>query len=129
METVRMFVNGQAMSGGTLHHALAEAKLIGKATTAANYRFYSVRDEFPGLYPVEEGGVGIPGEIYEVDYATLREKLLPNEPIELELTVIKLEDGSASLSMKMREASLASSGVVDISGCGGWSTYLSQKGS
>lgn len=127
MKTVRMFVNGQAMSGGTLNHALVEATLIGRMTTAENYRFYSVRDEFPGLHPVSEGGVGIPGEVYEVEYAILREKLLPNEPDELELTIIELEDGSASLSMKMREESLTMAGVVDISDLGGWLTYLSQK--
>ena len=122
-----MFVNGQAMSGGTLNHALTDARLIGKASTAARYRFYAVRDEFPGVYPVSEGGVGVPGEVYEVEYATLRERLLPNEPAELELTVIELEDGTGSLCMKMREDSLEMPGVVDISDCGGWLTYLAEK--
>ncbi len=122
-----MFVNGQAMTGGTLNHALADAKLVAKVTTAAKYQFYAVRDEFPGLYPVSEGGVGVPGEVYEVEYAILREKLLPNEPAELELSVIELEDGSGSLAMKMREDSLAMANVVDISDRGGWLNYLSEK--
>lgn len=123
-----MFVNGQAMSGGTLNHALTGARLVGDATTATRYRFYAVRDEFPGLYPVSEGGVGVPGEVYEIEYATLREKLLPNEPAELELTVIQLDDGTGSLCMKMREESLRLPDVVDISDRGGWLAYLGEKG-
>lgn len=127
MPHIRMFVNGQAMSGGSLNHALTEARLIGPAQTAARYRFYSVRDEFPGLHPVDEGGVSVPGELYEVDYATLREQLLPNEPVELELTLIELEDGSGSLCMKMREESLTLAGVRDISADGGWRAYLASQ--
>lgn len=124
MSVIRMFVNGQAMSGGTLNHALQGATLVGPATTAPRYRFFSVRDEFPGLYPVNEHGTTVPGELYEVDYAIMREKLLPNEPIELELTIIELEDGSGTLCMKMREESLGLDGVVDISDRGGWRAYL-----
>jgi gamma-glutamylcyclotransferase (GGCT)/AIG2-like uncharacterized protein YtfP len=122
-----MFVNGQAMSGGTLNHALSDASLVGPAETAPRYRFYSVRDEFPGLYPVGSGGHAVPGELYDVDYSTLREKLLPNEPVELELTVIELADGTGSLCMKMREESLTLDGVVDISDKGGWRAYLQGK--
>lgn len=124
MSDLRMFVNGQAMSGGSLNHALSDARLIGPAETAARYRFYSVRDEFPGLHPVEEGGRRVPGELYQVDYSVLREKLLPNEPPELELTVIELADGSGSLCMKMRPESLGLDGVVDISDRGGWRAHL-----
>lgn len=119
-----MFVNGQAMSGGVLNHALAAATFLGPAETAPAYRFFSVRDEFPGLYPVTSGGVAVPGELYEVDYVTLRTSLLPNEPPELELTVIELADGSGSLCMRMREECVALAGVTDISDRGGWRAYL-----
>ncbi|MEV5835102.1 gamma-glutamylcyclotransferase [Nocardia sp. NPDC052112] len=124
MTTVRMFVNGQALSGGSLNDALEGARLIGEAKTAPRYRFYTVRDEFPGLHPVASGGVAVPGEVYEVSYEVLREKLLPREPSELELTVIELEDGSGSFSMKMRDESVSLPGVSDISDRGGWIAYL-----
>lgn len=122
--TVRMFVNGQAMSGGSLHPALADATFLGAVKTAPHYRFFSVRDEFPGLWPVAEGGVQISGEVYEVSYEQLRVRLLPHEPVELELTVIELSDGVGSLSMRMRDRSLELPDVLDISDHGDWRVYL-----
>src|ERR1700761_8410946 len=97
-----MFVNGQAMRGGSLHDALARARFLGPAQTAPRYRVFSVRDEFPGLHPVAAGGVAVPGEVYELSYAMLRDQLLPREPAELELGVIELADGTGSISMRMR---------------------------
>jgi len=121
-----MFVNGEAMSTGSIHFAIAGALPLGDVHTASRYRFYSVRDEFPGLYPVgaEEGGVSVPGELYELEYAMLRDRLLPAEPPELELTVIELADGSGSLSMRMRDGAIDAPGVIDISDRGGWRAYL-----
>ncbi|SNT42273.1 allophanate hydrolase-related protein [Rhodococcoides kyotonense] len=124
MALVTMFVNGQAMSGGSLNDALQNAKFLGKVDTAPKYRFYSVRDEFPGLHPVADDGRVVPGELYEVEYDVLREELLPREPVELELGVIELADGSGSLSMRMRESALTADGVVDISNAGGWRAHL-----
>ena len=66
----------------------------------------------------------MPGELYAVSYQTLREKLLPREPAELELTLIKLADGSGSLCMRMREEALTAPGVRDISDRDGWRAYL-----
>lgn len=127
MNEIRMFVNGQAMRGGSLANALDTATFIGPAITAARYRFYSVRDEFPGLYPAESGGQAVPGELYAMSYTTLREQLLPREPVELELTVIELDDGNGSLSMQIRTDARNASGVVDISNDGGWRAYLSRR--
>ncbi|WP_326595358.1 allophanate hydrolase-related protein [Streptomyces sp. NBC_01803] len=127
MTPLRMFVNGQAMSGGSLNNALRDARFAGAARTAPDYRFFSVRDEFPGLHPVPEGGAAIAGEVYEVTYEVLRDLLLPREPPELELGVIRLEDGSGSFSMRMRATALDASGVVDITEHGGWHAYLATR--
>ncbi|WP_369139098.1 allophanate hydrolase-related protein [Modestobacter versicolor] len=116
MSTVRMFVNGQAMRGGTLHGALAGAEFLGAAETAARYRFRSFGD-FPGLVPVADGGARIAGELYAVDYATLRDQLLPGEPPELELSVIELADGTGSCSMVVR---VGETGGTDITEHGSW---------
>ena len=96
MSTVRMFVNGQAMRGGSLHAALSGAEFLGPAETAPRYRFLSF-GRFPGpAAGGPSGGAAIAGELYAVDYATLRERLLPGEPPELEFSVIELADGSGS---------------------------------
>lgn len=128
MDQLTMFVNGQAMSGGSINHALEGATLLGPARTAPKYRFYSVRDEFPGLHPASSDGCSVPGELYQVTYDILRDQLLPNEPPELELAVIELAGGAGSLCMRIRDESLTLSGVTDISDKRGWRDYLATKG-
>lgn len=123
---VRMFVNGQGMSGGELSDAFAGGRFVGEVRTAARYRFFSFRDVFPGLLPVREGGWAVPGEIYEVSYADLREGLLPREPAELELSVIELADGRGSLSMVCRRDPTGLPGVTEITEPGGWRAYLAR---
>jgi hypothetical protein len=121
-DRVRMFVTGEAMSGGRLNAHLRDAVFRGPSSTAARYRFYSVRDEFPGLHPVTARGVSVPGELYEVSYA-----VLPAEPPELELGIIELADGTGSLAMRVRAEALQAPGVSDISDRGGWLRYTGQE--
>ena len=66
MTNVQLFVNGEGMKGGQVHHSIEGHPFLGKARTAPRYRFFSIRDEFPALWPVEEGGMNIDGELYEV---------------------------------------------------------------
>lgn len=127
MREVHMFVNGQAMRGGSLSDALAGATFQGPTKTAAKYRFFSVREEFPGLLPVGDGGWNVPGELYSMPYALLREHLLPREPPELELCVIELADGTGALSMRMRSNSMATPDITEIVATGGWREYLAQS--
>jgi gamma-glutamylcyclotransferase (GGCT)/AIG2-like uncharacterized protein YtfP len=128
MENVKMFVNGEAMRGGRLAPSLAQARFLGEASTAPVYRFLSVRDEYPALLPAGTGGWPVRGELYEVAYADLRDKLLPNEPRELELTVIELADGSGSLCMRLRPDCGDLPGLIDISRIGSWRDYLARAG-
>jgi hypothetical protein len=119
-----MFLNGGAMRGGPLNHLLGDSPLIGRVRTAARYRFYSVRDGFPALDPVAEGGVAVAGELYDTDWVLLREALLPTEPGELELGVIELEDGSGCLSMLRRRTYREEPGALrDISATPDWNAY------
>lgn len=122
--TVTFFVNGEGLRGGPLNDGLRSARFLGPARTAPLYRFYTVRDEFPGLYPAPDGaGTSIAGEAYEVSYETLRATFLPREPAELELGVIQLEGASGSLSMVLRAKHLEDPDVSDISSHGGWRVY------
>jgi len=121
-----MFLNGGGMRGGALHHALHGAALIAETSTAPRYRLHSVGDRYPALQPVTEGGAAIAGEVYELPLEVLRDSLLPAEPPELELGVIELADGSASLGMVLRRACPPLDDLKDITGYGGWRAYLSQ---
>ena len=120
-----LFCNGGAMRGGSLHHNVSAQTFLGTFRTAPNYRFYSVRDEFPALLLTESGGKSIEGELYDVPIEVIRTDFLPEEPEELELTVIELEDGRSVLAVGLRpglvEARAAE--LTDITDHGGWRRY------
>ena len=119
-----MFLNGGGMRGGPVHHQIEGAPLRGELRTAPKYRFYSVRDEFPALVPVAEGGAAIVGELYDVPMDMLHHALLPAEPRELELGTIELEDGRLSFAMLLRREVLErGAGLIDITEHGGWRAY------
>jgi hypothetical protein len=117
-----MFLNGDGMQGGRAHYTIEAVPLIGERRTAPLYRFYSVRDEFPALYPSAEGGQPILGELYDVPMGPLS-ALLATEPPELELSIIELQDGELSFAMVLREAEHAPGIHKDITGYGGWRAY------
>jgi gamma-glutamylcyclotransferase (GGCT)/AIG2-like uncharacterized protein YtfP len=119
-----MFLNGTAMSGQKDHACHAGSTFLGPARTSARYRFFAVRDEFPGLLPVETGGRPIDGELYDIPEEILRDQLLPAEPRELDLGTIELIDGEAVAAMLLAPERLAlSDRVVDISELGGFRAY------
>jgi gamma-glutamylcyclotransferase (GGCT)/AIG2-like uncharacterized protein YtfP len=126
-----MFLNGTAMSGQPDHHAVDGARFLGPARTAPLYRFYAVRDAFPGLYPIPATpagsdlvGASIEGELYELPEEMLYDSLMPEEPAELELGVVELADGTVVNAMHLQfERIKAGDRVVDIAGLGGWRAY------
>ena len=123
MTSVPLFVNGDGMRGGTVHPTIAEHPFLGAAKTAPIYRFYSVGDRFPALWPVPDGGVSVVGELYDVPLDTLRERFIPAEPEELELSIIQLADGSSAVAVVLRRDYLDSPGLTDISELADWRAY------
>ena len=124
MISVPLFVNGGGMRGGEVHYSIEGLPFLGEARTAPRYRFFSVRDEFPGLWPVDDGGVSIAGELYDVPLDVIRDRFIPAEPPELELGVVELEDGSSALVVVVRANVYESGeGLKDISEYGGWRAY------
>jgi gamma-glutamylcyclotransferase (GGCT)/AIG2-like uncharacterized protein YtfP len=122
-----MFLNGGAMRGEPLHHLLDGAALVAATTTAAKYRFYSVGDSCPALYPVSHGGYQISGELYEVPMQVLRDRLLPAEPPELELGVIETDDGGSAFAMLLRRPYTSHTQLTDITEHGDWRVYLASR--
>jgi gamma-glutamylcyclotransferase (GGCT)/AIG2-like uncharacterized protein YtfP len=127
-----MFLNGGGMRGGSLHHLLSGAPLIAETRTAPLYRLYSVGDRYPALQLAADGpepgtaGAAIAGEVYDLPLELLRDHLLPAEPPELELGVVKLADGTAALGMILRRPRPAMDDLIDITRFGGWRNYLSR---
>src|SRR5262245_2480303 len=124
---VNLFLNGEAMRGGRLHANVAEHPFLGEVRTAPRYRFYSVRDEFPGLAPAQDGS-GIAGELYDVPLAVIAERFLPDEPPELEPGLVELDDGSYALAVQLRRGEAASGRHKDITSYAGWRAYLAAAG-
>ncbi|WP_145814343.1 gamma-glutamylcyclotransferase [Kribbella amoyensis] len=118
---VNLFVNGEGMRGGRVHPTIAGYPFLGEVRTAARYRFYSVRDEFPALQVAEDGGAEIAGELYDVPLDVIAERFLPAEPPELELTVVELSDGSYALAVALRAGE--SGWHREITEYGGWRAY------
>jgi gamma-glutamylcyclotransferase (GGCT)/AIG2-like uncharacterized protein YtfP len=122
-----MFLTGDGMRGGRLHQHIAGATFVGERRTLPRYRFHSVRDEFPALCPVAEGGGPIVGELYDVPMAKLRD-LLAREPPELELSIVELEAGDPraaqlSFGMVLRREERDRGLYADITAYGGWRAY------
>ena len=128
MTAVPLFVNGEGMRGGAVHPNIAGYPFLGHTRTAPRYRFYSVGDRFPALWPVSDGGVSVPGELYEVPLTVIRDRFMPNEPTELELAVIELAEGEAALAVVLRRDAHDGPGLVDISDAGGWRAYRAGQG-
>lgn len=122
---VELFCNGGAMRGGNLHHNVSMHRFVGAVRTAPIYRFFSVRDEFPGLLLSPECGAAINGELYDVPMENIRTDFLPEEPAELELTVIQLEDGRSVLAVGLRPGLVDTLGdqLIEITADGGWRKY------
>ena len=127
-----MFLNGGGMRGGSLHHLLRGVPLVAETTTAPLYRLYSVGGRYPALQLASEApdrahpGAAIAGEVYDLPLELLRDDLLPAEPPELELGVVQLADGTASLGMILRRPCPALGDLSDITDYGGWRGSLAR---
>jgi gamma-glutamylcyclotransferase (GGCT)/AIG2-like uncharacterized protein YtfP len=119
-----MFLNGSAMSGQKDHGTHRGSTFLGPAKTAARYRLYAIRDQFPGLFVVPSGGRAIVGELYDIPDEILQGSLLPEEPAELELGEVELEDGDVVAAMILRPERIPPGDrVVDIAELGGFRAY------
>lgn len=120
-----LFCNGGAMRGGSLHHNVSSHPFVGTARTTPTYRFFSVRDEFPALLLDDRAGAAIEGELYDIPLDAIRTSFLPDEPPELELTVVALDDGRSVLGVGLRPGVLeAQPGeITDITYAGSWRRY------
>lgn len=67
----RIFVYGTLKSGSDNHHYLAGQHFIGPARTQPVYRLRDLGG-YPGLVVVQQDGLSVYGEVWDVDAACLR---------------------------------------------------------
>ncbi|RFU20486.1 allophanate hydrolase-related protein [Geodermatophilus marinus] len=126
--TIPLFLNGEGMRGGRVHPSIAHYTFLGEVQTAPRYRVYAGEAGFPALWPVTEGGISVPGDLYALPLEAVRDEFMPVEPLELELAVVEPADGSASLAVQLRpEVHARGPGLVDISDRGGWRAYQASR--
>lgn len=123
---MRFFICGSALRGQPDHKNLDDAKFLGEARTASRYRLHSVRDQHPGIYEVDSGGISIAGELYEFT-PEQHEHLLENEPRDLYEAPIVLDDGSTASAMIYPRTLIVERGFQDISEYGGWAAFKAKK--
>ncbi len=123
---MRFFICGSALRGQPDHKNLGNAKFLGEVRTAPLYRLHSVRDQHPGIYEVESGGISIAGELYEF-MPEQHKHLLENEPPDLYEAPIVLEDGSSVNAMIYPRKLIEERGYRDISEHGDWAAFKAKK--
>ncbi len=124
--TKRLFVNGTLMRGLALHGNLEGASFLGAVRTAPRYRLFSIGDRHPGMFEVEEGGVSVEGEYYEMS-SDIWARVEAGEPPDLYCGPVTLEDGRLVDGI-LYPRTLAEAHHTDISEFGGWRAWLARKG-
>lgn len=117
----KIFFNGTVMRGQPAHENIAGADFIREAATAPEYRIHSIDDSYPGMYHVGEGGISVPGELYEAGDEVLAE-ILETEPPHLYMGDVLLDSGEWVQGMLCPEEIARTK--PDISGYGGWKAYI-----
>jgi gamma-glutamylcyclotransferase (GGCT)/AIG2-like uncharacterized protein YtfP len=120
-----LFVNGTLMRGLVLHKNLAGAEFLGEFRTLPKYRLYTINDVHPGMYPVEEGGVAVTGELYRMSDETWA-KVEAGEPPHLYCGDVYLEDGRVVDGILYPQEEAVK--YPEISKFGDWRLYMASKG-
>ncbi len=117
----QLFVNGTLMRGLKLNPNLAGSTFLEETRTAPVYRIHSIGDVHPGMYEVEEGGVSVVGELYDVP-DDVWARVEAGEPPGLYRGPVKLEDGRTVPGI-LYPREMAEGRHPDISEHGGWRAY------
>ena len=119
----RFFICGSALRGQSDHPNLQAAKFIAEAKTQPCYRLHAAADGWhPAIYEVEENGISIPGEIYELTLEQY-DYLLATEPPNMYPAQIKLTTLESLTAMLYPRELVEKYNWPDISKYGGWAAY------
>ncbi len=126
MDVVDLAVNGTLMRGLALNPNLigVGATFVREAFTESAYRLWSIGDIHPAMVRVQEGGVAIAVELWQVPAGGLA-TLLWQEPPGLSIGKVKLDDGEVVLGV-LGEPILCEN-QLEITEWGGWRAYMASK--
>ncbi|MBW4515831.1 MAG: gamma-glutamylcyclotransferase [Timaviella obliquedivisa GSE-PSE-MK23-08B] len=121
--TKRIFICGSALRGQPDHSNLGNAQFIRVARTRPIYRLHAAHDGWhPAIYEVAEGGISIPGEVYELTLEEFNE-LASNEPPDMYPSDVALEDGEVLTAFLYPRELVEQYNWPNISNFGAWVTY------
>ena len=121
--TKRIFICGSALRGQPDHGNLGDAQFIRTAQTRPLYRLHAAENGWhPAIYQVAEGGVSIPGEVYELTLEDFNH-LAENEPPHMYPSDVVLEDGEVLTAFLYPRELVEKYHWLDISDLGGWAAY------
>ena len=123
--TKELFVNGTLMKDLALHKNLAGAEFLGEFETERRYRLYSINDEHPGMFEVQDGGVAVAGEMYRMS-DEIWQKVEEGEPPDLYCGPVKLANGQMVDGI-LFDREIAQAHHKDISEYGDWRKYIRSK--
>lgn len=127
--TRRVFICGSALRGQPGHDNLGAARFIRSAQTRPVYRLHSAENGWhPAIYQVAEGGISIPGEVYELTLADF-DHLAATEPPHMYPADVTLEDGETLTAFLYPQQLIQQYNWPDISEVGGWAAYKASAAS
>jgi hypothetical protein len=119
----RIFICGSALRGQPDHKNLQSAQFIQEAATQPRYRLHAAVDGWhPAIYEVEQGGISIPGEVYELTLEQY-ENLSASEPPNMYPSDVVLQDGEVATAFLYPRELVEKYNWPDISHYGGWAAY------
>jgi gamma-glutamylcyclotransferase (GGCT)/AIG2-like uncharacterized protein YtfP len=119
----QVFICGSALRGQPDHQNLQSARFVREAKTQPLYRLHAAQDGWhPAIYQVAEGGISIPGELYELS-AEQYEYLVSSEPPNMYPGDVVLENGETVTAMLYPRELVEQYHWPDISDFGGWAAY------
>ena len=123
-----VFICGSALRGQPDHKNLQSAKFVKTAVTRPNYRLHAAGDGWhPAIYEVNNQGISIPGEVYELTTEQY-EYLLSTEPPNMYPSDVILTNGEAITAMLYPQELVKQYNWLDISDYGGWAAYKQAAG-
>jgi len=118
-----VFICGSALRGQPDHQNLQGAEFMQEAATQPRYRLHSVGNGWhPGIYEVDEGGISIPGEVYQLSGEQFQQ-LAATEPPNMYPCEVILVDGSTATAFLYPQELIEQHQWPDISHHGGWAVY------